>query len=103
MRAAEILAGLDNVPPEIAVAIHDLDARAYRSNDAVTYTESETYMRLQKAIEVAGSEAAFARKAGIHRQSLADQLSGKRPMSPDVLKVIRMQRVLAKTYTDLDV
>lgn len=103
MRAAEILDACPDLPPEIRAAIYDLDARAYKANDAVRYTESEAYMRLQKGIKAAGSEAAFARKAGIHRQTLADQLSGKRPLSPNVLAVVRIKRVVAKTYTDMDV
>lgn len=102
MRAAEILAVLPDLPTEIRDAIYDLDARAYQSNAPVHLNESQTYIRLIGAIKSAGSEAAIARKAGIHRQSLADQLSGKRPLSPSVLRVIGLRRVETKAYVAID-
>lgn len=34
MRAADIIAALPDLPPDIARAIQDLDARAYQSNAA---------------------------------------------------------------------
>ena len=102
MRAAEILAALPDLPPDIRAAIQDLDARAYLANSEVRYNESETYMRLLSRIKAAGSESAFARRARIKKQSLADQLSGKRPISPAVLSVIGLRRGVAKTYAPID-
>lgn len=103
MRAAEILAAVGDVPPHVAQAIWDLDARAYGRNEPVRYNESETYMKLRAGVKAAGSETAFARKAGITKQSMSDMLSGKRPMSPRVLKVIGLRRVETKVYTLIDV
>lgn len=102
MRAAEILAAVPDLPPDIARAIYDLDARAYLANDEVRYNESETYMRLLSGVKAAGSESAFARRAGIKKQSLADIMSGKRPMSPSVLRVIGLRRVETKAYAPID-
>jgi hypothetical protein len=104
MRAAFIIAALgDDVPLHIVNAIHDLDARAYRSNEPLRLNEAQTYMRLRDAVKAAGSEAAFAKRVGITRQSMSDIMNSRRPMSPAVLKMIGLREVKSRSYAPLDV
>lgn len=100
MRAADILAALPpDLPPDVINAIYDLDARAYLSNEPMRLTEAEAFIRLHKACKSAGSDAAFARKVGIKKQSLADIMNSKRPMSPAVLDAIGLRQVrLGRVY-----
>ncbi|KQN75032.1 helix-turn-helix transcriptional regulator [Devosia sp. Leaf64] len=104
MRAAFIIAALgDDVPLHIVNAIHDLDARAYRSNEALRLNEAQTYLRLRDAVKSAGSEAAFAKKIGITRQSMSDIMNSRRPMPPSVLKAIGLREVKSRVYAPLEI
>lgn len=102
MRAAQILAAVPDLPAEIQAAIYDLDARAYRSNSPVRLSEAQVYLRLRAAIRTSGSEAAFARRIGISRQSLSDITNAKRAMSGRVLAAIGLREVKARTYAPID-
>lgn len=91
-------------PPHIAAAIRVLDAKANRLSNQVVLTDGETHTRLLNAVREAGSQAAFARLAGVSRQHLFDVLSGTRQPGPAILKVLRLKRFGGgnPTYTPID-
>lgn len=57
-------------------------------------SELQMKQRLQQAVEVAGSQKAFAEKAGISQQYLCDVLKGRREIGDKILKWFKMERVI---------
>ena len=104
MRAADIIAALPDLSPDIALAIRDLDARAYQRNDRVELNELQVHARLTAAIKAAGSMSALARQMGIRKQTLHAVLNGDRPTPPAVLRHLRLRRIPAgrTLYTTID-
>lgn len=95
MRAAEILAALDGVPPDIALAIHDLDARAFGSNSIPTINDLQLHARLAKAIKEHGSMSAAARAWGVKRQTVFGVMNDDTACPPAILRHLGLKRVPA--------
>jgi hypothetical protein len=57
---------------------------------------NETRMRamLETAINVSGSQKAFAKEAGISEQYLSDVLNGRRDVGEKILKWFGLERVI---------
>lgn len=95
MRAAQILAAVPNVPPDIRTAILDLDARAYGRNEPDLINDLQLHARLSKAIKAAGSMSSAARLWGVKRQTVHATLNGDMSCPPAILKHLGLKRIPA--------
>jgi hypothetical protein len=93
MRAAEILAAVPDLPPDIVRAIFNLDARAYQSNEIPTLNDLQLHARLTEKIKAFGSARAAARAWNVTPQTLHCVLNGDRPCPPAILIHLGLKRV----------
>lgn len=61
-------------------------------NDSLT--EAQAKLRLYKAVESAGSQAAFAKRHGISQQHVCDVLRCRRPLTDRLLAAVGLRRMV---------
>jgi len=65
-------------------------------------TRDEVVMLLQKMVDRAGSQSAFAKEIGVTGAYIGDVLHGKRDPGPAILKVLGLRRQVQITYVKAD-
>jgi DNA-binding phage protein len=60
---------------------------------ALVFDDDEVVQLLRAAVEREGSQVAFARRHGVERTHLNQILTGKRPVSANVVKALGLQKV----------
>lgn len=58
------------------------------------YSENEMLSAVRIAIKTAGSQKAFAQRAGVSEQYLSDALKGRRSVSDRILNSLGMKRIV---------
>jgi DNA-binding phage protein len=80
------------------VSTREADSAAWLTSSnlgsrALIFDDDEVVQLLRAAVEREGSQVAFARRHGIERTHLNQILTGKRPVSANVVKALGLQRV----------
>ena len=99
---------------DVLAKFHVSHATAYRyataagvslsSNKRRLPKDDQLHLKLRKAVEAAGSQAAFAKVANVSRQHLFDVLSGTRKPGRSILAILKLKRFAggAPTYSPID-
>ena len=61
----------------------------------IMLTERDVIERLQAAVQAVGSQKAFAVAHGISEQYVSDLLRGRRELSPKILDILGLERVVS--------
>ena len=91
--AAELKTLRRKTPITLKGEIDALLASGKVGSHALILDDKDVILLLKAAVEKEGSVSAFAKRHGLERTNLSNMLSGKRPVSSSLVKVLGLRNV----------